>query len=74
MAIIDVHFQWSDEKGPCQECGLPAAYDVIDAYGPGRHMRTCCRCAALQAAQGMTIVHLFADTFSDEDLEEVEDD
>lgn len=65
MPLIDVHFQWSDEYGECYECGLPAAYVVPDAYGPNQPLseyhKRCCRCAALDAADGLRVVRLFED-------------
>lgn len=50
-----VTFMWSLEHGPCQECGRPAAFLEVDAYGPGRHMKQCSVCAANAAALGSTI-------------------
>lgn len=52
MALIDVHFKWSDEHGTCHDCGRPAAYEAIDAYGPGRHEKLCSVCTASWAADG----------------------
>jgi len=59
-----VTFEWSTEFDECYECGLPAAYVVPDAYGKTTlgvtHLR-CCRCAALAAADGERVVHIFAE-------------
>ena len=55
-----VIFQWSTEKGACQDCSLPAAYQAPGAYGPDREGPLyCSRCAALHASEGDTIVHLY---------------
>ena len=62
--LVTVTFQWDDTYGPCDECGLPAAYDVHGRYGTDPRVdRMCCRCAALAAADGATLVYLFEDEY-----------
>jgi hypothetical protein len=58
MAIIRVVFDWSDEKGRCYECGIPAAYTSDEHKSSPENLR-CSVCAALDAAHGATITYLF---------------
>lgn len=53
-----VVFQWSTQHGHCVECGLPAAFYRLDAYGPGKNMRACSVCAANAAADGEAIARI----------------
>jgi hypothetical protein len=59
---VIVTFVWAADHGECVQCGLPAAYDVLDTYGKGEHMRTCSVCAAQEAAEGgHALRYLFED-------------
>lgn len=53
--LHEVTFLWSDINGLCVDCGLPAAFRSIDAYGPGDHQDLCSVCAANAAAESATI-------------------
>ena len=55
MALVRVTFDWDDRHGECHDCGLPAAYLLLNGFGPGEHVRTCCVCAADYAADGCSI-------------------
>jgi hypothetical protein len=54
-------FYWSRKHGDCQECGRPAAYVAVDAYGPGRDQKLCSVCAAFTAAEGQPIARIEAE-------------
>lgn len=65
MAQHEVTFNWSDEKGNCYDCGLPAAYCLVghSAYETEDKIPwlRCCICAAQAAAEGESILYLFKD-------------
>lgn len=58
MALIRVVFDWSDEKGRCYECGIPAAYTSSEHSSSPENLR-CSVCAALDASRGAAIIYLF---------------
>lgn len=60
-----VEFNWSTRHGECEECGLPAAFHVINAYGVGKHMKVCAVCAANAASEGSTVRRI--ESLSDSD-------
>jgi len=51
-----VVFEWSTEHGECYDCGCPAAYTTDPIT------KLCAVCAAQHAADGETIVWLFAES------------
>ena len=53
-----ITFWWSRNYGDCIDCDLPAAYQAVDAYGPGKHQPLCSICAAEAAANGQPIQRL----------------
>jgi hypothetical protein len=59
--LIEVTFVWHDLNGYCEECGLPAAFLYVDAYGPGKHMKCDAVCAANFATEGAAIVRIEED-------------
>lgn len=56
MALVRVVFEWDDRHGPCYDCGLPAAYRVVDIS-----VAVCSVCAAGRAANGDTVESLNTD-------------
>lgn len=50
-----VTFVWAPQENDCYDCGLPAPFESVDAYGPGRHKSLCAVCAAQAACDGETI-------------------
>jgi hypothetical protein len=54
-----VTFEWSTEKGRCQDCGLPAGYQLKDVAIDGGPFLLCSVDAAYHAAHGDTIEYLF---------------
>ena len=57
--LVHVEFDWSDEFGPCLDCGLPAAYEIT--HTPTWTARYCSVCTAEHAYLGDTnIAYLFA--------------
>lgn len=57
--MMQVTFRWSVDHGPCENCGIPAAFYVLDAYGDGNHMPVCSVCAANEVADnGSEIEHI----------------
>lgn len=52
MSTETVTFTWSRDHGDCEDCGLPAAFWNVHAYGPWKHQRLCAVCAANAAADG----------------------
>lgn len=57
-----VTFEWSTEKGHCQDCGLPAAYRLpLIALVDGGDLLLCSVCAAYHASHGDEIEYLFND-------------
>lgn len=54
-----VTFVWSREHGSCSDCGLPAAFYGVHAYGQGKHQKLCSVCAANAAADGQPIRRIY---------------
>ena len=63
MAIREVTFRWSDEKGECEDCGVPAAYSI--EWSPNWTAIYCSVCAATYAAEGYAIVWLYAEEYAE---------
>lgn len=57
MAVREVTFRWSDEKGECEDCGNPAAYSID--HTPTWTAIYCSVCAAFHASEGSIIVWLW---------------
>lgn len=53
--IRTITFKWDDRLGECEDCGLPVAFEVVDAYGHGRNKAVCSVCAANDASEGNMI-------------------
>lgn len=56
--LAEVTFRWHTQHGRCQDCGVPAAFLVVDAYGPEKHQSVCAVCAANAAAEGSEIARI----------------
>lgn len=41
---------WNTRYGSCTDCGAPAAYELVDRCGSGKHDKACSVCAASAAA------------------------
>lgn len=57
-----VTFHWSRLHGDCENCGLPAAFYVPDAYGKGKPLtdthKRCAVCAANDAVDGERVIRI----------------
>lgn len=62
MAELEtVVFHWSTEKGRCLDCGLPAAYRLVNMAHDGGDFLLCSVDAAYHAAYGDKIEYLFGE-------------
>jgi hypothetical protein len=50
--LIQVTFEWSDEHGTCEDCGLPAAFRA-------ERRPVCAVCAANAAAEGDRVTRIY---------------
>lgn len=50
-----VIFEWRKMEETCSDCGLPAPFISVDAYGKGKHMPLCSICGCNHAADGEII-------------------
>ena len=62
-----VTFDWSTEKGRCQDCGLPAAYRLVHVAFDGGDFLLCSVDAAYHAAYGDEIEYLFHEENEEEE-------
>ena len=56
--IEEIIFHWARDHGDCADCGLPAAFQSLNCYGPDRHRSLCAVCAANEAVDGGNIGRL----------------